>query len=198
MSDTRVFDRPAAGRAWFEHTIKDQLDLGRPDTVQIVFGYKITSRTPGRFQTKVITKGVEPVIQAHYKHSKVKQYFKHGHALRTETTVNDPYDFAVNRTLNATTRQQLRSIGDDINDRLLDTQPKACSCAPDPTVLARIVSPSTHDGQPRPPCASAIQSDRAARLPVLLPAPVRRPHEPHPAPADRRADPRLDNGPDDL
>ena len=68
MSDTRVFDRPAAGRAWFEQTIRDQLDLGRPDKVQIVFDRTITKRTPGRFQTKVITKGVEPVIQAHYKH----------------------------------------------------------------------------------------------------------------------------------
>ncbi len=69
LSDTRVFDKPAAGRAWFEQTIRDQLDLGRPDKIQIVFARKITSRTPGRVQTKVITKGVEPVIQAHYKHS---------------------------------------------------------------------------------------------------------------------------------
>jgi hypothetical protein len=150
MSDTRVFDRPAAGRAWFEQTIRDQLDLGRPDKIQIVFDRKITSRTPGRFQTNVITKGVEPVIQAHYKHSKVKQYFKEGRSLRTETTINDPYDFAINRTLTAETWQQLRSIGDDINDRLLDTQLQACSCAPDPTTLTRLVSPSIEDGQPAP------------------------------------------------
>jgi hypothetical protein len=151
MSDTRVFDKPAAGRAWFEQTIRDQLDLGRPDKVQIVFDRRINSRTPGRFQTKVITKGVEPVIQAHYRHSKVKQYFKEGRALRTETTVNDPYDFGVNRTLSAETWQQLRSIGDHINDRLLDAQLQACSCAPDPTTLTRLVSPSIdQDGQPAP------------------------------------------------
>jgi hypothetical protein len=150
LSDTRVFDKPAAGRAWFEQTISDQLDLGRPDKVQIVFDRKITSRTPGRFQTKVITRGVEPVIQAHYKHSKVKQYFNEGRALRTETTVNDPYDFGVNRTLTADTWQQLRRIGDDINDRLLDAQLQACSCAPDPTTLTRLVSPSIEDGQPAP------------------------------------------------
>jgi hypothetical protein len=150
MSDTRVFDRPQAGRAWFEQTIRDQLDLGRPDKVQIVFDRKITKRTPGRFQTKVITKGVEPVIQAHYKGSKVKQYFKEGRALRTETTVNDPYDFGVNRTLSAETWQQLRSIGDDINDRLLDAQLQACSCAPDPETLMRLVSPSIKDGLPAP------------------------------------------------
>jgi hypothetical protein len=150
MSDTRVFDRPAAGRAWFEQTIRDQLDLGRPDKVQIVFDRTITSRTPGRFQTKVITTGVQPVIQAHYKHSKVKQYFKEGRALRTETTINDPYDFAINRTLTAETWQQLRSIGDHINDRLLDAQLQACQCAPDPTTLTRLVSPSIEDGQPAP------------------------------------------------
>jgi hypothetical protein len=150
LSDTRVFTRPAAGRAWFEQTIRDQLDLGRPDKVQIIFDRKITKRTPGRFQTKVITNGVEPVIQAHYKHSKVKQYLKHGRALRTETTVNDPYDFGILRTLNANTWQQLRSIGDQINNRLLQSQLQACQCAPDPTVIERIVSPSIEDGQPAP------------------------------------------------
>lgn len=49
LSDTRVFDRPAAGRAWFEQTLRDQLDLGRPDKIQIVFGRKVSRRTPGVF-----------------------------------------------------------------------------------------------------------------------------------------------------
>lgn len=150
ISDTRVFDRPAAGRAWFERTIADQLDLGRPDKVQIVFDRKITSRTPGVFQTKVITRGVAPVIQAHYKHSKVKQYFKEGRALRTETTVNDPYDFGVGRLLTRENWQALLDIGEQTNQRLLDAQLQACQCAPDPTALAAIVLPSTHDGQPAP------------------------------------------------
>ena len=30
ISDTRMFDRPAAGRAWFERTLPDQLTLGPP------------------------------------------------------------------------------------------------------------------------------------------------------------------------
>jgi hypothetical protein len=98
----------------------------------------------------VITNGVEPVIQAHYKHSKVKQYLKHGRALRTETTVNDPYDFGILRTLTADTWRQLRQIGNDVNDRLLQSQLQACQCAPDPTVLERIVSPTLEDGQPAP------------------------------------------------
>ncbi len=151
ISDTRVFDRPAAGRAWFERTIADQLELGRPDKVQIVFGRKITSQTPGVFQTKVITKGVAPVIQAHYKHSKVKQYFKEGRALRTETTVNDPYDFGVKRTLSADTWAALLTLGHDVNTRLMAAQLAACQCAPDPAALQAVVLPSqTTDGLPAP------------------------------------------------
>ena len=30
ISDTRMFDRPEARRAWFERTLPDQLTLGRP------------------------------------------------------------------------------------------------------------------------------------------------------------------------
>ncbi|MGH9896561.1 MAG: hypothetical protein ACREA0_32095, partial [bacterium] len=47
VSDTRVFDRPDSGRRWFEQTIRDHLDLGRPDHVSLVFNRRINSRTPG-------------------------------------------------------------------------------------------------------------------------------------------------------
>ena len=86
ISDTRVFDRPAAGRAWFEATLPDQLTLGRPDQAAVIFGRRVTRQTPGRFHTKVFNRGVEAAIQIHYRASKVKQYFKEGRALRTETT----------------------------------------------------------------------------------------------------------------
>jgi hypothetical protein len=150
LSDTRVFDRPASGRAWFEQLLRDQLTLGRPDQVSVVFGRKLSRRTPGRFHTKILQRGVEPQIQAHYKHSKVKQYFKEGRALRTETTINDPLDFGVGRLLTPENFTALRQIGDGVNARLLHAQLAACDCAPDPTTLTRIVSPSTQDGQPAP------------------------------------------------
>lgn len=150
VSDTRVFDPPAAARGWFEQTIRDQLDVGRPDQVQIIFGRRVTKATAGRFQTKVVQRGVEPVLQAHYKHSKVKQYLKDGRALRTETTVNDPYDFAVKRTLTAQTWQQLTTIGEQVNERLMAHELAARPCAPDPAALQAVVLPSTVDGLPAP------------------------------------------------
>jgi hypothetical protein len=150
LSDTRVFDRPAAGRAWFEQTIRDQLTLGRPDHVSVVFGRRINSRTPGRFHTRVFSRGVEPAIQVHYRASKVKQYFKEGRALRTETTVNDTRDFGIGRLVTTENWDALLRVGHDINQRLLDAQLQACACAPDAATLERVVLPSTHDGQPAP------------------------------------------------
>ena len=150
LSDTRVPARPAQVREWFELLLSDQLALGRPDHVQIVFGRKITSRTPGRFRTRIINDGVEPQLQAHYKHSKVKQYLKEGRALRTETTINDPNDFGVGRTLNAENWLALTRIGHQTNERLLAAQLAACDCAPDSTTLHQVVSPSTHDGLKAP------------------------------------------------
>jgi hypothetical protein len=150
LSDTRVFDRPAAGRAWFEQTIRDQLTLGRPDRVAVVFGRRVSRQTPGRFHTRVITSGTEPAIQAHYRASKVKQYLKEGRALRTETTVNDTYDFGIGRLLTNENWEALLAVGHDINERLLDAQLQACACAPDAATLERVVLPSTHDGQPAP------------------------------------------------
>ena len=150
ISDTRMFDRPAAGRAWFERTLPDQLTLGRPDQVAIVFGRRVTRQTPGRFHTKVINRGVEPSIQVHYRASKVKQYFKEGRALRTETTVNDTRDFGIGRRLTEANWEALVQVGHQVNQRFLDHQLQACQCAPDATTLARVVLPSIEDGLPAP------------------------------------------------
>jgi hypothetical protein len=151
ISDTRVFDRPLSGRAWFEQTLPDQLTLGRPDQVAVVFGRRVTRRTPGRFHTRVINSGVQAAIQVHYRASKVKQYFKEGRALRTETTVNDTRDFGIGRRVTPENWNALIDIGHQINQRLLDHQLDACACAPDATLLERVVLPSTTpDGLPAP------------------------------------------------
>jgi hypothetical protein len=151
LSDTRVFDRPQAGRDWFEQTIRDQLTLGRPDHVSVLFGRRISRQTPGRFWTRVFNRGVECGLQVHYRASRVKQYLKQGRALRTETTINDSYDFGVGRLLTEANWHALVQIGHGINQRLLDAQLDAHACAPDPNRLERIVLPSrTDDGLPAP------------------------------------------------
>src|SRR5262249_59180158 len=86
ISLTQVFDRPVQGRLFFEAVIRDNLDLGRPDRVRLLFPIRITRATPPPpvgYRTRVITDGVHPSLHIDYKHSHVKQYFKEHRALRT-------------------------------------------------------------------------------------------------------------------
>ena len=81
-----ALDRPVTGRIFFEQLIRDNLDIGRPDKVSIVFGRMIRQRgkyrTPGTFRTQVITTGTCPYLYLYYKKTHVKQYLtrKDGHS----------------------------------------------------------------------------------------------------------------------
>ncbi len=124
---TQVLDRPVTGRVFFEDVIRENLDIGRPGQVQLIFERRVTRRTPGRFRTRVITDGVIPSLHLDYKHSRIKQYHKDGQALRTETTINDTYDFALGRRLH--NLAALRQVGFTANRRLLHVQTISHDCA---------------------------------------------------------------------
>ncbi len=123
---TQVLDRPHTGRCFFEEVIRENLDLGRPDQMQLIFDRRVTRRTPGGFRTRVLTDGVIPSLHVQYKKSKVKQYHKEGQALRTETTINDTYDFAIGRALH--NLPALREIGFAANRRLLHVESLSHDC----------------------------------------------------------------------
>ena len=95
VSRTLVFDAPRHARAFFEALVADNLDIGRPDSVELVFtGPARVGRRPTLGcvpKTKVVTRGTEVTVNAFFKHSRVKQYLKDGRALRIETVVNSPY-----------------------------------------------------------------------------------------------------------
>ena len=93
VSLTQVFDDPVRGREFFEEVIRDNLDLGRPDRIQLLVDRNVLANTPSRFSTRVITDGILPSLHVEYKRCHIKQYFKRGRALRTETTFNNKYDF---------------------------------------------------------------------------------------------------------
>ena len=80
-----MFDRLVQGRVFFEEVLRENLDLGRPDHLQLIFDRRVTKRTPSRYRTRVLTGGVVPSLHVDYKHSCIKQYYKEGRALRTET-----------------------------------------------------------------------------------------------------------------
>lgn len=97
--------------------LRDQLSLGRPSEIALLFQRRIVRTTPGRFLTRVVHEDTVPVLRVEYKHATVKQYLKEGRALRTETTFNDSYDVDVGRSL--PNLRRLRTIGEAINDRLI-------------------------------------------------------------------------------
>ncbi len=145
VSDTRVFDRPVRARQWFEATIAEQLTLGRPERVSLLFGRRPNRRTPGRFDTRVVNAYTSPTITFRYKHSTVKQYLKEGLALRTETTVNDAYDFDLGRRRDNLASVQAR--GDTINARLLEHEANAETARLDGPELTDLVRPTVADGR---------------------------------------------------
>jgi hypothetical protein len=149
VSKTQVFDRPLRGREFFEEVIREHLDLGRPSRVQLLFDRKIVKTTPGTFATRIITNGVMPSLHIQYKRCHVKQYFKEGRALRTETTINDAYDFGLKRGLHHF--DALRRLGQRTNTRLLETEQVAHDCGLSERDLAGLVLPGTSDdGKPAP------------------------------------------------
>ena len=147
---TQVLDRPLTGRCFFEEVIRENLDLGRPDQMQLIFDRRVTRRTPGRFRTRVLTEGVVPSLHVEYKKSKVKQYHKEGQALRTETTINDTYDFAIGRALR--NLPALREIGFAANRRLLHVESLSHDCLIGEDRLRTVTAPVS------------VQDQRAAGL----------------------------------
>jgi hypothetical protein len=145
FSLTQVLDRPQTGRIFFEQVIRENLDIGRPDQVQLIFERRVTKRTPGRFRTRVLTDGVIPSLHVDYKSTKIKQYHKEGRALRTETTINNPRDFGINKGLNHL--PALREIGFQANRRLLHVQQISHDCLIGEDAFRQVNDPVEVDGQ---------------------------------------------------
>jgi hypothetical protein len=145
FSLTQVLDRPVTGRVFFEEVIRENLDIGRPAQVQLIFDRRVIRTTPGRFRTRVLTEGVIPSLHVDYKNTRIKQYHKEGRALRTETTINNTRDFGIGKLLK--NLPALRQIGFRANRRLLDVQKISHDCAIGEDAFHQVVRPIEVDGQ---------------------------------------------------
>src|SRR6202162_3230387 len=145
FSLTQVLDRPVTGRVFFVEVIRENLDIGRPSQVQLIFNRRVSRRTPGKFRTRVITDGVVPSLHVDYKNSRIKQYHKEGRALRTETTINNTRDFGIGKLLK--NLPELRRVGFQANRRLLDVQTVSHDCSIGEDAFEKVVRPIQVEGQ---------------------------------------------------
>jgi hypothetical protein len=139
FSTTQVLDRPVHGRLFFEQVIGENLDLGRPEELQLIFNRRIPRKTRARFRTRVVTRDVTPSLNIYYKTTRIKPYHKENRALRTETTINNTYDFGIGRRLH--NLPKLRQIGFAANRRLIEVERLSHDCILSEDTFRAIDSP---------------------------------------------------------
>jgi len=144
VSRTLVLDAPRHARAFFEALVQDNLGIGRPDEVSLIFDRQVRSTTQTGFATRVVTRGVDVTVNCFYKHSRIKQYLKEGRAIRVETVCNSPTDLGVNRRLEHLDALQARARA--ANRRLLDTERAGPGCVLASPAFARVAQPSGEAG----------------------------------------------------
>ena len=154
VSRTLVFDAPRRARAFFEALIADNLDVGRPANVEIIFGRRIRRDTPGVFRTAIDRPAVGPdtggvVLNLFYKHSRIKQYLKDGRAMRIETVINAPRDLGCNARL--PNLEALQAKARAANHRILEAERAGQGTVLASPAFERIAHPSVDaDGRRTP------------------------------------------------
>jgi hypothetical protein len=154
-SRTLVFDNDVHARAFFEALLCENMDLGRPENVELLFrrGQRLGRPTippaRGGFKTKIDRYCDLVTLNVFYKNSRLKQYLKDGVALRIETVVNDPKDLRCNRQLHNLPDLQDRARA--INARLLETETVGQGTALVSPVIERITRPAVTDGGRKAP-----------------------------------------------
>jgi hypothetical protein len=154
VSRTLVFDAPRRARAFFEALIADNLDVGRPANVEIIFGRRIRRDTPGVFRTAIDRPTVGPdtggvVLNLFCKHSRIKQYLKDGRAMRIETVINAPRDLGCNARL--PNLEALQAKARAANHRILEAERAGQGTVLASPAFERIAHPSVDtDGRRTP------------------------------------------------
>jgi len=144
VSRTIVFDDPRRARSFFEALVADNIGIGRPEQIAIVFARQVRKTTKGPFRTRVFSAGTDVKLDFFYKHSRIKQYLKDGRALRIEAVINKPWDLDVLARLEHL--PELIAKARAINGRLLIIERAGQSCAIGSALFERIHQPYNREG----------------------------------------------------
>jgi len=145
VSRTLVFDDPRRARAFFEALVADNIGIGRPHEVAMVFARQVRKTTKEPFRQRIFSPGTEVKMDFSYKHSRVKQYLKEGRAFRIETVINKPSDIGILARL--CHLPELVAKARQVNDRLLMIERAGQGCAIGSALFERIHQPYVREGQ---------------------------------------------------
>ncbi|MER5336761.1 hypothetical protein [Micromonospora sp. NPDC002717] len=150
VSRTIVFDAPRHARGFFEALIADNLDLGRPHNVEIIFGRRVRRDTLGTFRTAIDRRDNGGVLlNVFYRHSRIKQYLKDGRAMRIETVINTPRDLGCQARLH--NLDDLQTKARACNRRILDAERVGQGCVLASPAFERIAHPTVDPAGGRTP-----------------------------------------------
>ena len=145
VSRTLVFDDPRRARGFFEAMVQDNVDIGRPEKVAMVFARRLRRPTRWPYQERLFSPGTEVHMDFSFKHSRVKQYLKEGRALRIETVINKPADLGLRARLQHL--PELVAQARAVNHRLLTIERAGQGCAIGSALFERIHQPFHNEGQ---------------------------------------------------
>ena len=145
VSRTLVFDDPRRARRFFEALVEDNVDIGRPEAVSMVFSRRVTKATKEPFLERIFTAGTDVRLDFSYKHSRVKQYLKEGRAYRIESVINKPADLGLRSRI--CHLPELIERARQVNDRLLTIERAGQGCAIGSALFERIHQPYVREGR---------------------------------------------------
>jgi hypothetical protein len=146
VSRTLVLDDPRRARRFFEALVADNVGIGRPAEVHVVFGRDRRGRTSAKqFRTRIFGPGTEVKMDFTYKNSRVKQYLKEGKGFRIETVINKPSDIGLLARLEHLPELVTKARG--VNARLLSVERAGQCCAIGDDLFDRLHQPYIREGQ---------------------------------------------------
>ena len=160
------------GREFFEEVIRENIDLGRPENgavdlcAQDAQSHCHRRPMPDAHRHRGSHPFAARLLQEHAPQAVSQKLRRRGAALRTETTINNSYDFGVGRLLKNLPR--LREIGFAANRRVLEVEKVSHDCR----IGARGVRSTAKPGHGRWPARQRSALWRRARAGAPRRAPV--------------------------
>ena len=169
VSRTLVFDDPRRARGFFEALVADNVGIGRPHEVSVVFARQVRTTTKEPFRSRIFCAGTDVKLDFAYKHCRVKQYLKEGRAYRIETVVNKPADLGVLARLEHL--PELVAKARAINQRVLTIERAGQGCAIGSALFERTHQPYNREGQRTGALRFGDHRAMAARIELYDPLP---------------------------